>query len=216
MKKLFFERIVVLTAVLAFFTLTANKSAHGQNSLDNQVKPFGLTVGYAVEDFEALGVEFSQSEDNEYLYFTPEPPRTHPDFEMWALLIHPSTGLCELRVAGKDIETTPHGTSMTSAFLGMVTSLRDSYGEQQNNISLESGSIWDEPEDWTMGVLRGERVVQAVWKEEYGSNLPSNIEEIILQVRMQSRHNGFFLLQYRFENYEECTNSIEEEKRSVL
>jgi hypothetical protein len=94
--------------------------------------------------------------------------------------------------------------------------LSDIYGKNRRIDRLLPGSIWDDPSDWMMGLRQQERLLQATWSAEHGSNMKNNIESIILVARAKSSDLGYLLLQYSFTNSERCLKEIEQTENDSL
>ena len=153
--------------------------------------PFGISMGLSMANVESLvGGTLRTVEDSANLFATTTPPRAHPNFETYVMEILPTAGVCGIRGVGVTTRSSRHGIEMRSAFTTVATAVADTYGEYEEVNQLLPGSIWDEPEDWMMGLRQNERNLQAVWKQEYGSTLSNGVAEIILGARALSSSEG--------------------------
>ena len=167
--------------------------------------PFGFTVSLSKEDIEKLlGTALKEVDGQSHLFYAQSAPRPHPRFKAYALRVLPQSGLCEIRAVGADVSTSSHGTQLRAAF----ADLRDTL--------LLTGSIWNDPEDWMMGLLKNERYLQAAWDSESNASLKNEIEDIILGARARSRDTGYLMLQYKFTNHARCTAEAKRLEQDVF
>lgn len=179
--------------------------------------PFGLAMGLSKAEVTALvGPDLKDVEGQQYLAATAKVPRSHPRFKAYMLQVLPTAGLCAITAVGVDVRTSSHGVEMLAEFDAMVESLQAAYGDHRRNDFLRSGSIWDEPEDWMMALSRKERVLQAVWDQDAGSSSKNRVKEVILSASTTRTDAGYLVLQYRFENQDQCEAELKRLMQSVL
>lgn len=178
--------------------------------------PFGLKMGLSYKLLEQeIGTNLK--EGGTYTYSVDQVPRPHPDFESYILVVAPDSGLCQIRAVGKAIDTNVFGEQLMAHFLELIMQLGSNYGTfEATDFDVKEGSIWDEPEDFMMGLLENDRVIRSVWMEEHDSRLQNDIEEITLAAGALSRTSGFLLLQYSYSNVDECVREIREKEKNVL
>ena len=179
--------------------------------------PFGLEAGLAKDDIEALvGGGLSEVEGAAFLYSVKAVPRPHPAFEGYVVLAPPNAGLCQIRAIGVDVKTSSHGIQLKSEYDDLAASLEESYGEFLEVDQLLPGSIWKDPEDWMMGLLKKERFLQAEWSAKNGSRLKNSITRIDLVGRAKRSDTGYLLLQYTFDNKPQCEAEIKKKENASL
>ena len=179
--------------------------------------PFGLDIGLSKADVERMiGQNLVAVEGAPSLFQAPTVPRPHAAFEVYALLIAPSSGLCQIRAVGKDIRTSSHGLQLRSSFEDLVSALSESYGKVTKLDRLLPGSIWDEPEDWMMSLVKKERFLQAEWPGKAGSALGRDLQSVDLVARAKRRDTGYLFLQYSFTNDSSCEEEIKRAEKGVL
>lgn len=81
---------------------------------------------------------------------------------------------------------------------------------------LLPGSIWNEPEDWMMGLKQKERQLQASWGTKERSQLKNGVRQILLTARALNSSEGYLILQYSFENFASCERELDAAKNDVL
>ena len=179
--------------------------------------PFGLRMGMSrVEIESAIGAPIKPVESKANLFSTATVPRPSDRVEAYVLLVLPDAGLCQIRALGVDISSSSHGVELRNAYEDLRDAIANAYGQYMEVNFLRSGSIWDEPEDWMMGLLRNERVLQAAWNSAEGSSMRNGAKEVLLTARAQRTSNGYLLLQYQFDNEDECTADMNKAAQEVF
>ena len=165
--------------------------------------PFGLEMGQSLTQIDN---DAKQAAPN--VYTTSEVPKPHSAFELYALKIGKKNGLCWVKAIGKDIGTSAYGIELKSEFNDMKSKLEKAYGKHETTDVLLPGSIWDEPDDFMMAMIKKERFLMAVWDREQGSSLKDNLESIALIASPGGRDEGYLSLEYSFSNKEVCDKEI--------
>lgn len=174
--------------------------------------PFGLEMGMSIDDLKKK-INLVQKDEN--IYSASSVPNPHPDFTIYSFLATPSHGLCRIRAIGKAIETSAYGTELINEFNKLESVLNKKYGASMRLDLLNKGSIWNEPRDWMIGMLKKERTLASYWSEEQKA-LPDNIGAIKLDSVAISNSNGFIVLDYDFTNIKACIKSQEAKGESAL
>lgn len=94
----------------------------------------------------------------------------------------------------------------------MEKRLAAQYGKYKRFDWLPSGSIWKEPEDFMMGLLKKDRILNTYWTKKEGSTLKDDLSEIGLQTFALSQDKGFLVLRYSFNNFSECKKENENDQ----
>ncbi|MDO5643635.1 MAG: hypothetical protein Q4G26_14775 [Paracoccus sp. (in: a-proteobacteria)] len=143
-------------------------------------------------------------------------PQPHPEFESYIAQATDETGVCLVRGIGKSHDNDRFGIAVRGAFAGLNRVLQDRYGESAQGDFLRPGALWRDSGEWVMAVRQNERVHQAVWKRDYGADLPETLNEIILSVMATSSDSAWIALQYRFANVADCEAIIDKVASSGL
>lgn len=161
--------------------------------------PFGLEWGAEAADIAGA------TPTNQRGWFNSESvPVPHTSFESYSLVISPSHGLCEIAAMGKTI-TGSHGVELRSEFEALKSALESKYGPPANSVDLlQSGSIWDEPEDYAMALRQQDRHLAAIWEED-GS--VAGVTGIGLIAKGLSSSKTYVVLQYAGPN-PECSREL--------
>jgi len=171
--------------------------------------PFGLEMGMSLDEVTAVcGQAPEEANGNFYKVI---PPKPHPDFDIYVVEISPTYGVHFIKAIGKTITTSVYGDEIKNTFTKLVGSLDKTYGKGTVYDFLRSGSIWDEPNYWMMGLLKQERYLMAYWEKDTGEPFPGNIRNIGLGTKALSTESGYISLEY----YSKDNKAAEEEAKKV-
>ncbi len=159
--------------------------------------PFGLEMGMSLKDIEGNPEKIGNGK-----YKLTNVPKPHSAFESYIVQVAPKSGLSWIKAIGKNISTSAYGTSLKSAFSEMEEKLENNYGDYKKMQFLMPGSIWDEPRDWMMALIKNERGHASVWNAEEGSTLPPDLDTVGLIASALSRDTGYLSIEYYFKNKE--------------
>jgi len=177
--------------VLAMCALAFGASAAG---------PFGFERGMTKEQIIALVGNYAVKQTNDDALLLTRAPKPHPDFDQYMVTISPERGLLKISAIGITIQTNRYGTVLKAAFDEVRTAVASTYGPPSKDFNfLRSGSIWNEPEDWMMGLVKEERVLASYWDKE----LPNHIVGIVLEANTLSTEKGYLVLRYEFAGFSE-------------
>lgn len=167
--------------------------------------PFGLTMGTKVADLDV------SEKEGRISYMAKSVPSPNSRFESYGLFISDQHGLGKVVAIGNTIATSVYGEGIRSEFEALRGLLNKKYGEGKLVDFLQGGSIWNEPKDWMMGLVKRERVLLAYWATKETMDLPDQIQNIGLEVRAISDEKAYVILTYEFKNWDAI---LEEGKRS--
>jgi len=173
--------------------------------------PFGLEKGMSLKDICGKPEKVGHG-----IYKLSSVPKPHSAFEAYIVKVAPKGGLCWIQAIGKDIATSSYGIDLKSAFSEMEEKLGATYGKHETMDFLMPGSIWNEPNDWMMGLIKRERFLAAIWKKSEGSSLPSDIEQIGLIASSISCDKGYIAIEYSFTNKEACEAEMAAQEDDAL
>ena len=126
------------------------------NSYSSQ---FGLKMGMTINEIDKKAKHLS---GNKYLVNAPNP---HKAFKKRCMVaISPTSGLYQIMAMSEYLKTNRFGTGIKTSFYNMENKLSKVYGKSEVTDKLLSGSLWKKAEYWTMGLLKGDRRLAAIWK----------------------------------------------------
>ncbi|MEM8933140.1 MAG: hypothetical protein AAGE94_18275 [Acidobacteriota bacterium] len=173
--------------------------------------PFGLRLGAELSE---LKIETEPVVPGKYI--VDSVPRPHSAFDKYVLQVAPQIGLCWIKAIGNEIATSSHGIQLRTAFEDMQGKLASSYGDSELTDFLLTGSLWDAPEHFMMGLLKKERLLAAEWSRQHGSELPEDIDKIFLAIQPSGTDSGFLVIEYSLSNFEACEAAIARQEDSAL
>lgn len=175
--------------------------------------PFGFEYGMTKEQvLELVGKKaLEETKGNTYQFSTA--PKPHASFETYIVVISPRTGLIRIKAVSKTIETNIYGDDVKEEFENIFQAITTAYGKGEKYDFLRSGSVWNEPQDWMMGLLKAERSLAASWQLQ---GHESHMTGILLQAKGLSRDAGYITLDYEFEGFAEYMKEEEKKKQSVF
>ena len=100
---------------------------------------------------------------------------------------------------------------ITNSFSSIVNSLEKNYGKGTVYDFLRSGSIWDEPNDWMMSLLKQQRYLSAFWEKENKEVFPGNISTIGISADALTTESGYISLEY----YSKDSDAAADEAKKV-
>src|ERR1039458_5963906 len=163
----------------------------GTATAPEQIEPFGFKAGMTKAQITG-GLGESVQQDNGDMLVLTSAPKPHPDFKYYLLCVSPSMGLAKVSAVSKDIESNSFGGALKEKFEETRKALENKYGKATTVVDgLREGSIWNEPEDWMMGLANEERRLNAIWKHAAGVG-------IALLAGASSSSEGNLTVQYEF------------------
>lgn len=159
--------------------------------------PFGLSMGMKKSQFKELNPT-----GNMFVYDTKTVPIPSSIFESYALHIGDRNGLSVITAFTEVISSNRYGFSLKERFNSLKGALEKKYGKHRLEDLLLSGSIWDKPEDFMIGLSKNERYLRAYWNNEEKSNLSDDLKSIVLIAAAIDSERGMVYVHYEFTNSE--------------
>jgi hypothetical protein len=177
--------------------------------------PFGFEMGMTLTDIAAVCTEepVPTAEKNEYMV---KPQKSHPGFSVYIVSISENAGLYNIQALNTNISTSVYGTQLKTFFQSTLESLERVYGKGKVSDYLYRGSIWNEPRDWMMSLVKQERVLLAVWEKGSEVTLPDDIETIVIGATAIREDAGSVFINYVFANAASVKKALQEEQDSVF
>jgi hypothetical protein len=173
--------------------------------------PFGIRMNAAKGDLGPLRKEWAP-----FLFEITTVPKPHADFELYMAEVTPRSGVCFVKALSKDVPTSIYGEELRAKFDQIKAQIESVHGKATVLDHLRAGSIWNEPRDWMMGMLKKERVLFARWSPDDGLIMKYGIKEIILIASALSTEKGFIGVEYYFTNYDRCEAEVKDNQKNVF
>lgn len=171
----------------------------------NSVGAFGFEAGMTrVQLIARLGknaVQRTIGDDSVVFNTAPYP---HPAFKDYVVMFSPQAGAVQIIAFTPVIETNDSGEQLKTKFDQIADALQDKYGDGFRIDMLNNGSIWHEPNDWMMGLLKQDRNLTVTWPGPgwpSDRKLPNRLTGILLQAQANDRNHGIIALGYEFEGF---------------
>lgn len=167
----------------------------------SRAQPFGIEEGTKRPSLNIL-------KELGHGYFEVKPPRTHPEFEMYAVQMADGPGVCIVKAVGVSHQNDRYGNSVRSAFDEVRSQIEGTYGKSRLNNFLRPGALWKDTNEWVMSIHKNERAYQAVWGGLAGPAIKNNVNEILLDVVAQNQSEAYLVIQYRMSNFKACEDAL--------
>lgn len=176
--------------------------------------PFGLKMGLTYNQLKAIDPGIERIDGD--LFVMANVPISHPDFEYYCMTIDPQSGLARTGGFTTEIHTNKYGEDLVDKFWEFAWILEEKYGDYEEVSYLNEGSMWDEPDDFMMGLYLEERTLACFWSADAGSMLPNNINYITLLATANEENTGQIMLRYDFNNFSDYYEARENEKKEAF
>ena len=164
--------------------------------------PFGLDIGKSLDHYP--GTTFTKMKNSNVKYTVENIPTPNKTMELYMVHATEESGICFIKAVSVDITTSAYGSALKTKYNSIVNSLDSKYGathKKEATDHLSYGSIWDEPNDYMMSLLKGERYAFISWKAKDKAN---PIESIYLAQAALDTETGYFSIEYYGNNKEIC------------
>lgn len=188
-----------MTKLLLGFALLFSVNAVAQSG-DG---PFGYDIGQGVDNYPDC-----KPADTLGMYVCSAPGKPHPEMEAYYVQAFPHTGVCFIKGVGKDISDIGMGTRTKKSIDDIAEQLASVYGTDYEKMDiLLPSSIWDDYDDWMMGVLRGDRVYMYNWTSGSGYVPKKKIANIYMSASATSSTTGYVSIEFYGENEPLCAEA---------
>ena len=163
--------------------------------------PFGFDIGNKLSDYP--NVEFTKT-DKASWYIAENVPTPNKLMTVYAVRATENSGICFIKAMSKTIKTSKYGTELNTQYENVRKSLANKYKfdfrEEKTNF-LMSGSLWDDPQYYMMGLLKEERFKFSKFVAKDSAN---KIQSIFLGQNAESTESGYLALEYSGKNEQDC------------
>jgi hypothetical protein len=121
------------------------------------------------------------------------------------------------KAVGVDIPSDSFGQAIKSAVDRVRDDLEVRYGQPQALDLLTPGSIWNDPQDWLMGLVKGERSYAFFW--ERPANADPKVWRGVKSVSTYagaSGQQGWVSIEYDFDNGNRCDEALKRQAAKAL
>lgn len=136
-------------------------------------------------------------------------------FSSYGAMFSEKTGLCRVYGVTDAIKTNGFGSAVTEKVSDIQAQLTAKYGEGRKFDYVRAGSLWDEPQDWMMGLVKQDRSLAVFWGTE-DKPVSATIESIKLDATAENSSEAEIRLSYDFENMDDCVAEIKAQDDAAL
>jgi hypothetical protein len=173
----------------------ANPALAPTQQIIQSIEPFGFKEGMSKEQIFAIVGKTAVKQDKDDILILTTAPKPHPEFESYLVCIYRATGITKVSGMSVTVSTNGYGEELRSKFSAYETALTTKYGKPTHTYDfLRTGSIWNEPREYMMGLLKNERTLAAVWELLPGLN-------IVEQADALSQESGYVKVTYEFPSF---------------
>ena len=172
-------------------------------------------MGQSLSSLQDLGVNPTLITGQSGYYYV-KPPSPHYEFEKYLVRVDPKEGVFFIKAIGKDLDDSGFGIETKSHFSDIRSMVDSVYGSSELTDILFPGSIWDEFDDWMMGLRKNERYYIAHWENADGSVFSGNIEKIYLGANALSSSTGYVSLEYYGTKHSELSEKAKKVSAQVF
>lgn len=176
--------------------------------------PFGIEMGWTYDQLVSNGVKVIGDPyvDNNVASYEVVPVKTHPLFDFYLVRVDEKEGVYSIEAYGS-IPTSEYGTEAEEAYENMKKQLSKGYGKPEEVEYLKSGSIWDEPRDWMMGLVKKDRTCLSFWAFK---DREDQLDIITLDLTAKYADTGRLELVYQSNKTGEILDRLKASQASVL
>lgn len=176
-----------LTSIIFSFALPATVAAG----------PFGFELDAKPPS------EFCSETETKMIFKCSSAPNPHSQMEFYTVKYADGIGVCMIKGVGIDIKDNGYGLSTKAKADNLSEQLSSKYGPPTEiKDILLPGSIWDEPEDYMMSLIKKDRYSWHHW--ELNSSDFEGLAEIFLAPQALSRDKGYIAIEFLTASYERC------------
>src|SRR4051794_16723038 len=164
------EQMSKRLAITLYAALAA--TAAGSSETDG---PFGYVMGSPISAYEGCKPTSQMGE-----YECGSPPRPHPDAVAYFVKAYPETGICSVRAVTQAMHTDPGGDTVRSRMEELGSQIAERYGSFRRTDEIRPSSTLNDPNQWAMSILKGDRIFSFVWDAGSKASLKYGTSSIIL------------------------------------
>ncbi len=174
-------------------------------------EPFGFNIDKHPKNYEYC----KKAKKQRYWWNCNSASRPHSAFEIYFLQYVGGVGICVIKGIGKVIKNDAYGTSTISTIDKLHDQLAKKYGTGKKHDFLRSGSIWNDPRDWMMGIRKRERTYAYSWWPKYGFQPVGNVKSLVVAAKA-IRSGGYAVVEFNLATKVKCDKKIEEDESKAF
>ena len=121
-----------------------------------------------------------------------------------------------IKGSGVTIDNDAYDIDIRSAADSIYRQVSKKYGPTKKRDLSRPDSIWDEARDWTMGLLKGERIYAYAWLSKDGFAPVGHVRELGIIAKALYSDAGYTVLEYLLTTAQSCEAKIEQTEAGVF
>lgn len=190
---------VSISATVTMLAVGFTSSIAGAND-----GPFGFSMGATPSVYGCNPLNIAG------MYECATAPKPHSSFETYVVQSSAETGICFVKGVGRNVTSNSYGTSIRAETDELAKQISVRYGEPQLFDDLLPGSIWDEPRDWLVSLVKKERRYTYKWE----STPEEHVNEIYLAALAIDDDTTYPVAEFYLANYQDCEASTKKGEAS--
>lgn len=174
--------------------------------------PFGIARG------ETLAALDKPEQLNPGFYKVGSVPQPYPNVEDYIVQNTPQHGTCMVKAIGESTPSDSFGQKAKSAIDAVRDDVSTRYGKPTHAFDfLQSGSIWNDPQDFMMGLAKNERTYSYFWVAPKGAdpNVWRGVESVGLVLNGDGQ-KAWWTLEYDFVGNQDCDKDLKQQAAKAL
>lgn len=167
---------------------------------------FGITMGTKLENLS----EYKPVQVEPGVYYLSSAPKPNSFFDEYRVILSPSYGVCKVMAFTPTKNVDAAGEALQKEFHELESTLKGVFGNFSNFDFLKVGSKREKPGDWMISLAEGDRNLASVWNRPEKSIMPPTLSILALQAQAENASEGYMLLTYEFNNFQDCIKEIGE------
>lgn len=194
---------LAISAGALFLLLGMTAAAYAQH--EQQVKEqgiFGFSRGMTKEQvINLIGRQAVVKDPSDGSLRLNSAPMPHPDFTTYILNFSPQEGLLRIVAITPPVETSRLGTELKSKLQEIERGISSSkYDEPHKTLDyLHTGSIWNQPQEWMMALLKHERTLGSDW--QLSSPSDNKVTRVLVGAVAFSVEKGCVVVVFEFDGW---------------
>ena len=198
MKKIRFAFLAIGIALVATNTWAAEASNH----------PFGFDITKEPSEYSFC----SKHNSKKYWYVCTTAPKLHPEFEAYYIQYIKGIGGCIIKGLGETIRNDSYGISTKKKVDVIVKQIAKKYNRETKKFDfLLPSSIWDDVDDWMMGIAKEQRLYAYFWETKDGFKPIEAVSRIVVAAQAVANDAGYVAVEFGLTNEATCKKEIEKD-----
>jgi hypothetical protein len=176
--------------------------------------PFGVAQGANLGNFK----DPTPIDGAPGYYKIQQVPQPYPGMEFYTIQATNQHGICMVKAIGSTIASDAFGGSLKSAADKLHDDVEERYGKSKKVDFVMPGSIWNDPQDWMMGLYKGERHYAYLWEKPANADekIWRHVKAVMVQASAVDNQKGYVLIEYDFDNEAECDKDLKKKAATGL